>query len=164
MPALSDAGSWVVEQEGPEGDDPVGACQKTPLVSIGAVSASRRDFATPDGAGHASQVVGRFADSESAWRAHEVLRAWREDCEQRLEFPRKDVGPLEDVPVETGIGTSYAASYGPKPETKGLSAGFGIVRKGRYVSIVEITAPPAEWPHGWDPARAAVRRIARTFA
>jgi hypothetical protein len=163
LPTLAHGDAWVVQDQGPEGDQVVGACQKTPLVSIGATYATSRMYAVDGGAARATQVVARFADSKSAWRAHEVLRAWREDCEKRLPFPRKDVGPMQDVPVDTGIGASYAAAYGPKPEAKRLSAGFGIVRKGSYLSIVEISAPVAEWPAERDPARAAVRRIARTF-
>lgn len=163
MPNLARGDSWVVQEQGPEGDQAVGACQKTPLVSIGAMTATRRLYAVQDGGARATQVVARFADSESAWRAHEVLRSWREDCEKRLDFPRKDIGPMQDVPVDAGIGASYAAAYGPKPEAKGVSAGFGIVRKGAYLSIVEISAPASEWPPDRDPARAAVRRIARTF-
>jgi hypothetical protein len=163
MPSLSRGRSWLVQDEGPEGDQAVGACQKTPLVSIGALTATRRVYAAERGEARATQVVARFADSQSAWRANEVLSSWREDCEERLDFPRKDVGPMEDVPVDAGIGASYAAAYGAKPEATGVSAGFGIVRKGSYLSIVELAAPPAEWPHAWDPARTAVRRIARTF-
>lgn len=164
MPTLADDAAWRVADQGPEGDAAVGACQKTPLVSIGALSAVRRDYAATGSSARAVQVVGRFADAKSAWRAQEVLEAWREDCEQRLDFPHRDVGPLEEVPVPTGVGASYAASYGPKPEAKQTSARLGIVRKGSYVSIVEISSPPTAWPPVGDPARAAVRRIARTFA
>ncbi|MCW2795537.1 MAG: hypothetical protein JWM79_1034 [Nocardioides sp.] len=163
MPTPTRDGSWVVEDQGPEGDRAVGACQKTPLVSIGALTATRRVYAADAGGARATQVVARFADAKSAWRAHEVLAAWREDCETRLDFPRKDVGPMQDVPVAAGVGASYAAAYGPRPEAQGVSAGFGIVRKGSYLSIVDISSPPAEWPQRRDPARAAVRRIARTF-
>jgi hypothetical protein len=164
MPTLSDDAGWEVADQGPEGEEAVGACQKTPLVSIGAVDATRRDFAAAQGEARAVQVVGRFADGKSAWRAQQVLVAWRDDCEERLEYARREVGPMQEVPVATGIGASYRASYGPKPEARGVRSSFGIVRKGSYLSIVEIASPPAEWPTVGDPARAAVRRIARTFA
>ncbi|MCW2791051.1 MAG: hypothetical protein JWO76_149 [Nocardioides sp.] len=169
MPALADGVAWTVVDEGPEATERVGACQKTSLESIGALDAVRRTFTVPGEAGDrasstgAVQVVARFADDKSAWRAHEVLRSWRDDCEQRLDFPRKEVGPLETVPVRVGTGDNYRTVYGPRSAERGTTAGLGIVRSGSYLSVVEITTAVDDYPAGRDPARVAVRRIARTF-
>lgn len=164
MPSLARDLRWVVESDRAEHAESVGACQEASLESIGAVTAIRRTYGTGDGSARAIQVVARFADRVSAWRAHEVLDAWRADCEERLAYPRKAIGPMETVVVEAGIGASYAAAYGPKSVLKGQIAGFGIVRQGEYLSIVEIISGAQRYPTGWDPARAAVRRIAHTFA
>lgn len=166
MPALTDDFAWTIVDDSAEELQSVGACQKTSLESIGAVSALRRTFVPADGMEQdatATQVVARFADDKSAWRAHEVLKSWREDCEERLDYPRKDVGPLRTVTVRVGTGDNYRAAYGPKSEDRARIAGFGIVRTGSFLAIVEVTTPVADYPSDRDPARVAVRRIARTF-
>jgi len=161
MPVVS-KGSWRIVRNGAEDQRAVGACQKTSLETIGAVSAVRRDY---DGGGtlRATQVVARFADKVSAARAHGVLTAWRNDCEQRLDFPTTKVGPIVRVATHRGLGEAYRSAFGPK-SGRGLASGFGMVWKGRFLSIIEISADTTTYPADWDPARAAVRRISRTFA
>lgn len=132
----------------------VGACQKTELETIGAVETVSRRFTADDGVA-AVQVVARFVDAKSAWRAHQVLVAWREDCEERVRD--STVGPLQPVTVATGTADSYLGSF------RARSAGLGILRSGRYVSLVEVAAGREAYPTTWDPTRVAVRRIARTF-
>jgi hypothetical protein len=158
LPAVADR-AWTVSgtrPEDPVADPAVGACQKTPLGTIGAVEAVRRTFRAAAGQ-TATQVVARFADAKSAWRAHRVLVAWRDDCESR----RSDatVGRLLPVTVVTGTASSYRASYGARPRASGL----GILRTGAYLTVVEVTTAPESYPTSWDPVRVAVRRIARTF-
>lgn len=151
------AGGWVVADTGPEDperDRAVGACQKTLLASIGAVETVRRTFTAP-GRLEATQVVARFADSRSAWRAHEVLASWRDDCADRIDGG--DVGPLEPLDVHAGTGESYRMA------ARERAAGLGILRAGSYLTLVEVTAGADRYPTGWDPARVAVRRVARTF-
>lgn len=155
LPALG-AGTWVVADTGPEDpeqDSAVGACQKTLLGTIGAVETVRRTFTAP-GRLRATQVVARFADSRSAWRAHEVLASWRDDCAARV---GGDVGPLEPLDVHAGTGESYRTA------ARKRAAGLGILRAGSYVTLIEVTAGTEHYPTGWDPARVAVRRVARTF-
>jgi hypothetical protein len=163
MPALGDGLAWSVAATEPETADPTGACQKTSLVDIGAVHAVRRDFAGPEDSGvEARQIVARFADRRSARRAQEVLLAWRDDCEARLDYPRKDVGPLEEVATEPGVGGHYRMTYGSRRASD--AAGLGMVRTGNWLTIVEIRAAIEVYPSDWNPARRAVRKIATTFA
>jgi hypothetical protein len=157
LPALGDR-AWKVEETAPE--EPadaraVGACQKTGLGSLGALDVVRRTFGAPGGAA-ATQVVARFADSRSAWRAHGVLVAWRDDCQERVGHAA--VGPLEPVTVATGTADSYRGSFGRRP----TGAGLAILRTGGYLVLVEVS--DRAYPEAWDPARVAVRRVARTFA
>ena len=157
--------AWTVDATAPEDaarDDAVGACQKTPLGSIGAVEAVRRTFSASAGLA-ATQVVARFADSRSAWRAHGVLVAWRDECEERLGTPHAEVGPLQPVTVHAGTGETYLAAYGSESRARQRAAGLGILRTGSYLTLVEISAGPDDYPDAWDPTRVAVRRIARTF-
>ncbi len=156
LPTVGDR-AWAVEATGPEDperDAAVGACQKTLLGTIGAVETVRRTFSAPDRV-TATQVVARFADARSAWRAHGVLVAWREDCAERV--GRADVGPLEPVTVHTGTGEAYRTA------ARKRAAGLGILRTGSYLTLVEVTAGAERYPASWDPARVALRRVARTF-
>lgn len=132
----------------------VGACQKTELETIGAVEAVSRTFTAERGA-EAVQVVARFPDAKTAWRAHQVLVAWRDDCEERVRD--STVGPLQPVTVTTGTADSYVGSF------RSRSAGLGILRSGAYLTLVEVAAGREAYPTKWDPTRVAVRRIARTF-
>lgn len=147
-------GAWTARTAA---DEPtVGACQKTPLSTIGAMESAQRTYVAEDGAS-AVQVVARFGDAKSAWRAHEVLAAWRDDCAERLGNPSSSVGPLEDVSVPAGSGSSYRSTL------RKSVAGLGILRSGEYLTLVEISAAPSSYPAGWEPARVAVRRVSRTF-
>jgi hypothetical protein len=163
MPSPDGETPWRIADRGRE-DAVVGACQKTDLQTIGAISAVRRSFASgPDGP-WATQVVAEFADAKSAWRAHEVLRAWQADCEGRLDFDRTEVGPLRTVDVRAGTGEGYRTAYGPRSAARGWATGLGIVRRGSHLSVVEYRTAASDYPTDRDPARMAVRRIARTFA
>ncbi|ABL83189.1 hypothetical protein Noca_3689 [Nocardioides sp. JS614] len=156
LPTVGDR-AWAVDTTGPEDperDPAVGACQKTLLGTIGAVETVRRTFTAADRV-TATQVVARFADSRSAWRAHRVLVAWRDDCAERVD--RADVGPLEPVTVRTGTAESYRTA------ARKRAAGLGILRTGSYLTVVEVTARAERYPDSWDPARVALRRVARTF-
>ena len=160
LPAAGDGAAWTVRSTGPEGSRRVGACQQTSLEDIGALHAVIRLFTGPDGSGLQSrQLVARLADAKSAWRTHKVLRSWRADCEERLDYPTKAVGPMKAVALDAATGGHYRATYGPKQDTD--VAGLGIVRSGRWLSIVEITATEGAVPRAWT--RRAVRRIAATF-
>lgn len=160
LPTAASGTSWTVRGTGPESSRRTGLCQEASLVDIGALHAVIRVFAGPDESGLRSrQLVARFADPKSAWRAHEVLRSWRADCEERLDRPRPDVSPMEDVEVDAGKGGHYRASYGPKKDTD--FAGLGIVRSGKWLSLVEISATEGDYPDTWT--RRAVRRVAATF-
>ncbi|WP_395658525.1 hypothetical protein [Nocardioides sp.] len=146
--------TWTVGTTTSDDTAPVGGCQKTPLGTIGAVEAVHRTYTA--GAGlTATQVVGRFADARSAWRAHQVLVAWRDDCESRVD--EASVGPLRPVTVPTGTADSYRGTFAAR------AAGLGVLRTGSYVTLVEVSTRGDDYPTSWDPTRVAVRRIARTF-
>jgi hypothetical protein len=162
MPAPAGAVTWTVAGTSPEGGEPTGACQKTALVDLGAIRAVRRDFTGPeDSTFRARQVVARFADPRSAWRASEVLASWREDCATRLGYPRTDVGAMEEVATEPGSAGRYPLTYGTRRHLQ--AAELGIVRTGRWLTVIEIAADSDAFPADHHPARRAVRKIAATF-
>ena len=159
VPSAGEDLSWAIRRTGPEGSRRVGACQRTALVDIGALDAVVRSFVGPEDSGLRSrQVVARFADPKSAWRAHQVLRSWHEDCAEVLDDPA-EVGPMQRVELETGRGGHYRADHGPEKDV--AHTGLGIVRHRHWLSVVAIRATKSDYPSAWT--RKAVRRIAATF-
>lgn len=132
----------------------LGPCHLTSLVDIGALGAVRRTWSSGSALPRAVQVVARFADNKSAWRAHQVLDAWQADCGSRAEG---DVGPLRDVAVTTGVAQAYRVG------TPHQATDLGIVRKGSYLSVVAVVAPGGDVPADSTLARVAVKLIAATF-
>jgi hypothetical protein len=132
----------------------LGPCHLTSLVDIGALNAVRRTWRSGHAVPRAIQVVAKFADTKSAWRAHEVLGAWMDDCAGRVDG---DVGPMRDVTVATGFGQAYRVGQGDK------ATDVGIVRKGAYLSVVTLLGRSAKLPEDSSVAKVAVKRIAATF-
>jgi hypothetical protein len=98
--------------------------------------------------------VAKFADNKSAWRAGQVLEAWRSDCAHRV---AGTVGPLREVAVSTGAGRAYRVAEADR------ATDVGIVRKGEYLSVVTLVSSPTKLPEDSAVAKAAVKRIAATF-
>jgi len=132
----------------------LGPCHLTSLVDIGALAAVRRTWSADGSVPRAVQVVARFADNKSAWRAHEVLTSWQAECGGRVDGT---VGPLHDVAVPTGVGQAYRVSQ------NNHATDIGIVRKGEFVSVVALVGSLTKLPEDSAVAKAAVRRIAATF-
>ena len=74
---------WSVAATGPEGARPMSRCQRATMHDIGALRTRVRVLEAP--AARAGQSVSRFADARSAWRAGQVLAAWRDDCAEALQ-------------------------------------------------------------------------------
>ena len=132
----------------------LGPCHVTSLVDIGALDAVRRTWSADASSPRAVQVVARFADNKSAWRAGQVLEAWQSDCADRV---AGTVGPLRAVVVSTGAGRAYRVAEGER------ATDVGIVRKGEYLSVVSLTGPASRLPADSAATRAALKRIAATF-
>ena len=132
----------------------LGPCGLTSLVDIGALAAVRRTWNADGRTPLAVQVVARFADNKSAWRAHEVLDSWQEDCADIVDGK---VGARRSVAVATGVAEAYRLDEGD------LATDVGIVRKGEYLSVVVLVGPAAKVPEDSAVARAALKRIAATF-
>ncbi|HET8971555.1 MAG TPA: hypothetical protein VFN19_10870, partial [Candidatus Nanopelagicales bacterium] len=73
---------WSVAATGGEAGRLTSECQRATLHDIGAMETRIRDFAADGSA--AAQAVSRFGDAKSAWRAEQVMVAWREDCADQL--------------------------------------------------------------------------------
>ena len=137
-----------------ESDEVLGPCHLTSLVDIGALSTARRTWSAAGSSPRAVQVVAKFADNKSAWRAHEVFDSWQADCASRVSG---EVGSRRAVTVVTGAAEAYRVDQGDR------ATDLGIVRKGEYLSVVFLTAPASQLPADSAATRAALKRIAGTF-
>jgi hypothetical protein len=146
--------AWSATETAAGDVEVLGPCHVTSLVDIGALDAVRRTWSADASSPRAVQVVARFADNKSAWRAGQVLEAWRSDCADRV---AGTVGPLREVAVSTGAGQAYRVAEGDR------ATDVGIVRKGEYLSVVTLVSSPAKLPEDSAVAKAAVKRIAATF-
>ena len=132
----------------------LGPCHAASLVDIGALSTARRTWSAAGSVPRAVQQVAKFADSKSAWRAHQVLGAWRDGCDALVDG---GVGPMRTVAVDTGVGQAYRVGQGDQ------ATDLGIVRKGAYLSVVALVARSPQLPDDSSLAKADVKRIAATF-
>jgi hypothetical protein len=148
------AGSDWHDVDTSDSDEVLGPCHLSSLVDIGALSTARRTWNAAGSTPRAVQVVARFADNKSAWRAHEVLDSWQADCAGRVSGK---VGARRVVTVATGAAEAYRVDQGDR------ATDLGIVRKGEYLSVVSLTAPSAQLPADSAATRAALKRIAATF-
>jgi hypothetical protein len=146
--------NWAGTDTAADDFEVLGPCHLASLADIGALAAVRRTWSADAAMPRAVQVVARFADNKSAWRAHEVLDSWRGDCSERVDG---SVGPLREVSVATGVGQAYRVVHGDR------ATDLGIVRKGAFLSVVALVGPPANVPEDSAAAKAAVKRIAATF-
>lgn len=118
-----------------------GSCHRFPLVSVGAVRVAHRAYllgkpTSPHA--RAEHVVARFADPRTAWRAHEVLLAWREGCRETLtEAAGLRVSPLREL--DEGAQRYAVAWY----EADGrLREDVALARVGNRVTLLRLTSRP----------------------
>lgn len=169
MPGFNDEFTW---REGStrkrEGRRPFGTCHKFAMTSIGATKVTVRKFdpAQKSPGSTASNLVAEFTDEMTAKRAYEVLKSWREQCEDRLQkHDRSDVGKLEPVPVDVddAVANWYLLVYGPAdgPDSSHFDA-QGLTRVGSTISVVQmrLVGQDYNYPNGEEPIVAAVRSAA----
>lgn len=92
-----------------------GTCHHFEMLTIGAGKVAYREFApAAGGAARTTQLVAQFADAKTAWRAFEVLKSWREDCQEQLtKYDRSQVGGLTPVDAGGADAHRYVVQYGP---------------------------------------------------
>jgi hypothetical protein len=170
VPGLNDQQSWrPIATEHRERRRPVWTCQVTDFFSIGATDVWVRRFVSrPGGAdsARARSAVVTFVDNKSAQRAHAVLRAWHDRCEEQLDrFRRVRVDAAGTaVPVSGGKAEWRMAIYGPVPGQREASYfdATGYVRKGKRISLTTMVSVGQDYnyPAGREPIAGAVRASA----
>jgi hypothetical protein len=155
-----DGKTWVaVRTAQQEPQSLAGTCHRFSMLSIGAVHAAHRGFASRDGDARADHLVATFADAKTAWRAYEVLRSWHAGCAGALrDYDRRDVGPLREVDTARGQAHRYVLGYGPSPDRPrvGVRDAEGLALVGRRVTVLRMT-----WPEGRGPQREPMAAVLR---
>jgi len=154
MPGVNDETTWTVDSTGPEDGTTLGECQRFDFVSLGATEAVARTFSSNQETVAAGQVVAKFADAKSAWRAHQVLKKWRATCADQIEAGDVEVGDLRTLSVSAGQADAYLVRYGDTGAEAQHWAGTGISRRGPLLSLVhvELVGQDYNYPAGEEPA------------
>jgi len=170
IPGLNARHSWKpIATEHRERRRPVWACQVTDFLSIGATDVWVRRFVGQPGGGdsaRARSAVITFVDNKSAQRAHAVLRAWHDRCEEQLaRFRRVRVDAAGTaIPVSGGKAEWRMAIYGPVPGQREAAYfdATGYVRKGKRISLTTMVnvGQDYNYPSGREPIVGAVRASA----
>jgi hypothetical protein len=170
IPGLNAQHSWKpIATEHRERRRPVWSCQVTDFFSIGATDVWVRRFVGKPGGGasaKARSAVITFVDNKSAQRAHAVLRAWHDRCEEQLDrFRRVSVDAAGTaVPVKGGKAEWRMATYSPVPGQRDASYfdATGYVRKGKRISLTTMVSVGQDYnyPSGREPIVGAVRASA----
>ena len=158
LPQLNETSPWTQGRTGPAGAKPFGLCQKFDLLSIGAQTVVQRDFTSHGDS--AAQQVAEFPDRKNALRARTVLEAWHRDCAQRISGNKVRVGPISEVPLSTGAGWWYLASF--RRQGTGHFHSLGVVLSGSRMTLVrmEHDGQDHDYDAGEDPTELAVRAAA----
>ncbi|MGZ8736037.1 MAG: hypothetical protein ACXWXO_09000 [Nocardioides sp.] len=144
-----------------------GTCHQFSMLSIGAMRVAHRDYLPADASpgARANELVATFADKKTAWRAFEVLKSWRAECDEALaKYDRHDVGELAKVSLGNGEGHWYLLSYGPaEGETDaGYFDAEGIALVGNRIAVLRmaVIGQDYDYPAGKEPMVATVRAAA----
>lgn len=161
VPGVNQETVWEVASTEPEGTDTAVTCQRFSLVDIGAQEAVLREFEA-EGDVSGVQLVGTFADEQSANRAHAVLRTWLTTCAETLDSDIEKVSPLHAVEVGGGSGESVVVQYGDADDELHVFAGVGVTQVGNLLSVVEVTVEGMDYNYepGQEPAARAVTAAA----
>lgn len=125
-----------------------GTCHHFEMLTIGAGRVAYREFAAADGgAARTTQLVAQFADAKTAWRAFEVLKSWREDCEEELtKYDHSQVGELTRVDAGGSDALRYLVRYGPAGDDASVeyldAQGLALVGTRVAVLRMAIVGPP----------------------
>lgn len=140
-----------------------GSCHRFPLVSVGALGVAHRAYllGQPEAPrATAEHVVARFADPRTAWRAREVLLAWRAGCRETLaDLSDVWLSALHGVedPDDAHEPQRYAVAWSPAPANPRVREDVALVRVRNRLALVRVTAPASHPDTGRATVTTAVR-------
>lgn len=167
LPGFNDQYTWTEGRTSKtEPESLAGTCHQFSMLSIGALKVAYRDYEPAEGDNsQASELVADFADEETARRAFEVLESWRTKCDKALaKYDKRQIGELEDVPLEGGPAHWYLLIYGPADE-RGDESYFdaqGFVLVGKRIAVVRMALVGQDYNYeaGQEPMVTAVQAAA----
>lgn len=146
---------------------PTSACQRAPLLSIGATKVVQRRYDNPNPGGVVNTVAA-FADDDSARRAYAVLEAWVRNCADTLREKGKDPLSTPDgfdaVAADTSPAGWAVLFYGPvrgDPDSAVIE-GQVVVVDDETLSWVVYRSIGQDY--NYEPGQAPPERAARVMA
>lgn len=143
------------------------ACQRAPLLSIGATKVVQRRYDNPT-PGNVVNTVAAFADDDSARRAYAVLEAWVRNCADTLREQGKDPLNTPDgfdaVAADTSPAGWAVLFYGPvrgEPDSAVIE-GQVVVVDDETLSWVVYRSIGQDY--NYEPGQAPPERAARVMA
>ena len=163
---------WVWDRHrtlrGP-GEEPPPVCSVTSMISIGGVVASRTDYRSSlSEDASAVQVTAVFPDEETAVTAEQVLVAWHDRCQQRVDkqgLEDAKVTATAEVKTDVGPGLQWMTTYRPvpgEPDAVWFNA-EGFVRSTDMITYLVIRNPGQDYtyPRGKEPIDNALKVAGR---
>jgi hypothetical protein len=139
------------------------------MISIGGSVTYRTNFASSlSGDARAIQVTAVFPDEQTAITAEQVLLAWHDRCQQRVDqtsFDDPEVSSISEVPTDVGPGRQWMTTYRPvpgDPDSTWFNA-EGFVRSADMITylVIRNAGQDYNYPRGKEPMDDALKVAGR---
>jgi len=144
-------------------------CSVTSLISIGGSVAYRTDYGSSLSTDAAAiQVTAVFPDEQTASTAEQILVAWHDRCQQRVDrqgLEDAEVSAISEIPTDVGPGRRWMTTYRPvpgEPDSTWFNA-EGFVRSADMITYLVIRSAGQDYnyPRGKEPIDKALEVAAR---
>lgn len=168
LPGFNDAFAWQIGSEPEAEPEPLAACHRFPLLTLGAEQVRVRTYEpgqqVPPGETPASavHVVAEFPDAATARRAGSVLDSWRQTCEQRLQARGVRVADPEQVAGTGAAAQWYLTTIPTADPDLATFEGVGTIRDGNRLGVVVMRNDGMDYNYetGQEPVAQALRAAA----
>lgn len=163
---------WVWDRHrtirGP-GRQPPPVCGVTSMISIGGSVAYRTDYGSSRSTdADAVQVTAVFPDEQTASTAEQILVAWHDRCQQRVDrqgLEDAEVSAISEIPTDVGPGRRWMTTYRPvpgEPDSVWFNA-EGFVRSADMITylVIRNAGQDYNYPRGKEPIDIALKVAAR---
>lgn len=165
LPGFNDAYTWRIGSEPDAEPEPLAACHRFPLLTLGAEQVRVRTYepgqSVPAGERPASavHVVAEFPDAATARRADSVLDSWRQTCEERLKDRAVTVADAEQV-AGTGAEARWYLTTIPTADPDLVTfEGVGTIRSANRLGVIVMRNDGMDYNYetGQEPVAQALR-------
>ncbi len=139
------------------------------MISIGGSVAYRTDYGSSRSTdADAVQVTAVFPDEQTASTAEQILVAWHDRCQQRVDkqgLEDAEVSAISEVPTDVGPGRRWMTTYRPvpgEPDSVWFNA-EGFVRSADMITylVIRNAGQDYNYPRGKEPIDHALKVAAR---